>query len=384
MTVSIAAVIPTRNRPALAMKTVASLLEQQSDAAIFLSDNSTSPGTLSAFCGEHPAVRYCRPPGELAIAPHWDWAVRRALEQSAATHFLVHRDRTWWKNGSLQTLIEAAGRWPDSLLTFGADSITDTPPPLRLWQMPWTGRGFDIRSARVASLIAAGRVAECAHALPNLAAALVPRAILESIAARFGDVCNSTGPDVAFVMRFLALYDSYVHLDVALAVVFAPQQSTTLAAHRGEPDAAREFAQLDAAPIPHLNLGYSILFHEYQRVRRLTGHRLPPLDHAACVNEIAKALPWIPPPRRAAVEQRLRAEGWSGRADWPPAASWLRGMVARGRLLRAHFGVAPETISGVAFRTDSAALEAALRYPRRRQATHEHMTPFEPRSLGPM
>src|SRR5688572_21373546 len=96
--VKIAIVIPTRNRPQLAINAVKSLLDQDCEIDIFVADNSSSPDGLPDFCRDS-GVHYLRPGSELSMPENWDFAVRRAMEISDASHFSVHYDRKFSRPG---------------------------------------------------------------------------------------------------------------------------------------------------------------------------------------------------------------------------------------------------------------------------------------------
>jgi hypothetical protein len=389
MTVTLAAVIPTRDRAPLAINAVRSLLDQHCGVDIYVSDNSASPdGTLRDFCRTDARVHYLQPANALAVAEHWDWAIQQAMERSAATHFTLHHDRKWSKRGAWCPLLTIAGRQPELLVSFGVDFIADTPPPLRVWQTPWTGKVFVMRTKRAAALIAQARVTEIVHGLPLLTNCIVPRTILESMIARFGNVCASTGPDLAFLSRFLALHDEYLHADRAPGILYAPHRSNNMGYFRGTggdfPQFRRLFGDgpwLDAAPIPGLNLGSNMLFHEYELTRRETGDRLPPLQRAACIDELGSALRWVEEAeKKESLLRILREHGWTGSIPAPHAARRFRS-VARQKVwmfLGERLAIAPPHITGFAFRDDEEALRYALRFPRKRQVSHDHLALLDP------
>jgi hypothetical protein len=393
MTVRIAAVIPTRNRAPLAINAVRSLLDQDCDIDIVVSDNSPSPDkTLRALCLTDPRAHYITPPQELALAEHWEWALGQAMERSAATHFTLHHDRKWAKRGAWRPLLRVAARRPEMLVTFGVDSITDTQPPLRVWQTPWTGNVFVMRTQRAAELIAQARVTEIVHGLPLLTNCMVPRSILESMLGRFGSVCSSTGPDLAFLARFLVSHDEYLHADRSPGILYAPHRSNNMGFLRGRggdfPEYRRLFgdrAWLDAAPIPGVNLGNNMLFHEYELTRRETGDRLPPLLRAACVDDLATALRWVDDAEtKESLVRILREHGWRGSMPRPhPPRRWRTALrQAVWLFLAERLGIAPPHITGFAFRDDQEALRYALRFPRKQQASPTHLALLEPQELS--
>jgi len=387
MTVTIAAIIPTRNRASFAIAAVQSLLAQDVSIEIFVSDNSTDPDPLLEFCRGETRVRYLRPPAELSMPVHWDWAIRQAMELSSASHFTIHYDRRLSKPGIWSELAATVSKHSGVLLSFPLDSINHVPPPLRLWQTPWTGKPFTIRTERVARLLSEGKVAVLAHALPLLSNCVVPRAVLHSIVKRFGDVCASTAPDSAFMARFLALYGHYIHFDRAAGILYGSTRSSGMGYLRGEGGDFDDYRKrwnatswLDAAPIPGINLGGNILFHEYELVRRETGDRLPPLDPAGVMNDLSTELRWIHDPGvKEDLRRILRQHGWDGPEPAPHTApSRFSAWSKHFRLFLARrFGIVPGTITGFAFPDDATALKYALRFPRRAQKTASHLAVFE-------
>lgn len=390
---SLAVVIPTRHRTALALNAVRSLLDQDCAIEIFVSDNSTKVDSLPDDLPRDPRVHYLRPPRELGSGAHFDWAMRESLSRSAATHFTVHHDRKWSKRNAWSEVLAIARRFPDALVSSGVDSITCVPPPHRLWQPPWSGRAFRIATRRVAQLISSGIVAPIIHAVPLIVNSVVPRPVLDSIALRFGNVCDSTGPDMAFAARFLALYDDYIHLDISHGVLYAEHRSTNSGYHRGEGGDFADFRRLaaqdrwlEAAPLPGLNLGSNLAFHEYELVRRATGDRLPPLDRAACLNELGSALRFV---HDAALRDDsvalLRQAGWRGAVPPPLAvapASRLRSAAVKATLhAGALVGWRRPNISGSIFRDDAEALSYAVRFPRRRQTDVAHLALLRPQEM---
>jgi len=393
MTVRIAAVIPTRDRTPLAINAVRSLLEQDCGIDIYVSDNSASPDeTLRGFCLTDARAHYLRPPHELAVAEHWDWAIRQAMERSTATHVTVHHDRKWSKRGAWRPLLAIAARRPEVLVTFGVDFIADTPPPLRVWQTPWTGKVFVMRTKRAAELIAQARVTEIVHGLPMLSNCIVPRPVMESMIERFGSVCRSTGPDLAFVSRFLASHDEYLHADRSPGILYAAHRSTNMGYLRGTGGDFAELRRLfggrpwiDAAPLPGVNLGNNMLFHEYELTRRATGDRLPPLQRAACLDDLASALRWVEDEEtKKSLLRILREHGWTGSVPRPHPPRRSRS-VARQKVwmfLGERLAIAPPNITGFAFRDDEEALRYALRFPRKRQASHDHLALLDPEEVS--
>jgi hypothetical protein len=388
MTASIAALIPTRNRVDLAMAAVQSLLDQDCPIEIFVSDNSTSPEGLRDFClGRN--VHYLRPPAELSMPNHWEWALGQVLERSRATHITLHYDRKLSKPRHWGAVIEIASRHPDELITFPVDFVVIDPPPLRLWQPPWTGKLYSVTSARTAALLAASRMAELGQTLPILSNCLVPRTTLMRMAERFGDICNSNSADAPFLCRFLTIDGRYLHYDRAIGIAYAPQRSAGMGYLRGEGGDFADYLQtwgdrkwLERAPIPGINLGHNMLFHEYEIAREQTGDRLPPIDFDGYLRGLGEALRLkTNAAERESLKQILESHGWRGNADpYPPPTAGIRLRQLAGKLLL-HLRAGPSRMTGFFFRNDEEAIRFALEHPMSASQHAHHLECVEAEEL---
>jgi len=385
MTATIAALIPTRNRADLAIAAVRSLLDQDCPIEIFVSDNSTSSDGLREFCLGQKQVHYLRPPAELSMPEHWDWALNQVLDRSQATHVTLHYDRKVSKPREWGALRAIASRRPELLVTFSADFVTIDPPPRRLWQPPWTGKLYSVTTARTAALVAAARINDMGQALPILSNCLIPRTILIRMAQRFGDICNGTSGDAPFLCRYLTLDDRYLHYDRPIGIGYAPQRSAGFGYLRGEggdfPDYQKMWGErkwLERAPIPGINLGHNMLFHEYEIVREQTGDRLPPIDFDAYLHALGEALRHkTNAAERESLKQILQSYGWSDRARLaPPPSTATKLRHLAGRVLR-QLRLRSGRSSGFSFHNDDEAIRFALEHPLIPTQYSQHLATIE-------
>jgi hypothetical protein len=385
MTATIAALIPTRNRADLAIAAVRSLLDQDCPIEIFVSDNSTSSDGLRDFCLGQEQVHYLRPPAELSMPEHWDWALSQVLSRSQATHITLHYDRKVSKPREWGALRAIASRRPELLVTFSADFVTIDPPPRRLWQPPWTGKLYSVTTARTAALVAAARINDMGQALPILSNCLIPRTILIRMAQRFGDICNGTSGDAPFLCRYLTLDERYLHYDRPIGIGYAPQRSAGFGYLRGEggdfPDYQKMWGErkwLERAPIPGINLGHNMLFHEYEIVREQTGDRLPPIDFDAYLNALGEALRHkTNAAERESLQQILESYGWSENANPAPAQSTVTKLRhLAGRVLR-QLRLRSGRSSGFSFRNDDEAIRFAIEHPLIATQHSQHLETIE-------
>lgn len=321
-------VIPTRHRPEMAMAAVRALLAQ--DCIVVVSDNSSREDDvrqLRELCdaAAGPRLLYLRPPEELAMAAHWDWALEQALARTAATHFGVHYDRMVTKAGGVEQLARACARHEETLIRYACDYTYASGGGFVGWQYPATGDDVEVRTARIVELTARGTLSTIGYTWPILTNCMVPRAVFERIRARFGTICDSATPDGAFLYRFCALADRYVFLDHPLTVMYGYGLSHGQAYLRRRATSTQQDhvalwggrPWLEAAPIPGLDLGLNIIFHEYNLVQRAAG--FPPLDRDGWLGELARGLPYLEDPQELAKMRALLAEhGWREEPAPPP------------------------------------------------------------------
>ena len=241
----IAIVMPTRNRPRYALAAIESLLSQTGCAfEVIVSDNSSSEAdvrTVAEFCraANDPRLIYIRPPEELDMAAHWDWALEQALVCSDATHFTIHYDRKIWKPKSLRLLAATGERYPERIVTYAADTAFPAPPFFVAGQFPVSGKLYEIRSAQVVRLSSRAMIREMTYAFPLLSNCITPRAVIERVRDRFGSICRSATPDAAFTYRFCAIEERFLHLDPSLVMMYGSEHYNALGYFRS--DAGRPF-----------------------------------------------------------------------------------------------------------------------------------------------
>ena len=156
-------VVPTRNRPDLAEETLRSIADQTPavPTTVLVSDNSTTEAhriALASVVGDialrEGAARFLlvRPPNDLAMGPHWEWARQQAAEMAAATHLLYLTDRTLLKQGALTALARVLDAFPGHVVSFNNDTVEDQDGPPRLRVENWSGEVHRLPSRRLLDL----------------------------------------------------------------------------------------------------------------------------------------------------------------------------------------------------------------------------------------
>ncbi|HVE72404.1 MAG TPA: hypothetical protein VNI54_13655 [Thermoanaerobaculia bacterium] len=341
-------VLVTRNRTDHAIAAIRALLTQESAEPfdLVVSDNSElaeDARRLEEYCRSTGDSRliYIRPEAPMAMPAHWNWAIEQAMARSDATHFGVQYDRKLWKPGELRVFHAACASDPRTTVAYGCDIAFLRGQAVEAWATPVTGRLYDIRTSTIVHLTSRGMVHQLGSAYPLLANCMVPRPALERVRARFGTICDSATPDAGFTYRLCALDERYLYLDRASVLVHGSRLSHGASYLRGDGSGTHgDFRKLwgdrpwlDAAPIPGLDLGWNIVFHEYTLVQRVVGEvQFPPIDRAGYLRELAFGLAWIDDPVRQKEMRRILGEhGWREDAR-PPLRrllSRLRGAVRR-------------------------------------------------------
>ena len=321
-------VIPTRNRPELAINAARSVLDQMVNGIqILISDNSTSENDctqLGSFCRKlaDGRVRYIVPPVPMSMTNHWDWALHEALESYEASHFVFLTDRMMFRPGALKSIADIVQLYPDRIVAYNHDMIDDDQSPIRVEQYPWTGKLFEVGCLRLSYIYSQCYIHYC---LPRMLNSVAPRSLLEVVRERFGNYFASISPDFNFGFRCLEVCDSIVFYDRSPIFHYALNRSNGASHTRGEltPDSLDFAANLSvnssernyATPIPQLLSVANAIMNEYCIIKQETqSSRFFEIDIKKYLERMAMELDlMVDPKARAEAERLLMAYGWSRR-----------------------------------------------------------------------
>lgn len=276
-------VIPTRNRSAIAMNAIRSVLEARlSDVEVMVSDNSTSETereALAAFCARlgEKRLRYVRPPEPLAMSAHWQWAIEQALGFYPASHVTYLTDRMMFRTGALAEALKLAAQYPDKIISYNMDRIVDHVRPIRVEQYPATQKLLEIETVELSRLLSQSVF----HAgLPRMLNCVVPREVFARMQGHFGDVFSSIAPDFRFCCRVIEMEETILYYDKSLLFHYALDRSNGASVSRGEASSdTDDFAAnlpVDnsrrnyATPIPQLITAVNAVFNEYLAFKQET------------------------------------------------------------------------------------------------------------------
>ena len=272
----IVVVIPTRNRSAIAINAIRSVLDQPvENLNVLVSDNSTTDAereALAVFCSAQAdeRLRYVRPPKPLPMAEHWEWALAEARQSFPASHVTYLTDRMMFRRDALRDAVTAAAQYADQVITYNMDAIVDHVRPVRVEQYAGSGRLLEIETVTLSRLLSQSIF----HAsLPRMLNSIVPLEVFDRMRERFGNVFLSIAPDFRFCCRCLELEDTVLFYDRSLLFHYALDRSHGASVSRGEitPDTADFTANLPvdnsirnySTPIPQLITAVNAVFQEY-------------------------------------------------------------------------------------------------------------------------
>ncbi len=322
--VSLVVLVPTRNRATLARAAILSALEDDvSDVSVVVSDNSTEPAEqeeLSTWCRDQSAarLRYIRPPEEMPMAVHWDWALQQAFELTGATHISYLTDRMVFRRGAVRRLMNVTRYFPDDVITYSHDSLDDYHRPIRLEELAWTGNVISIPSPLLLKTFAACRI-DLAMPLPRLLNSIIPLVVANHVRTRYGYVCgDSVAPDFRFAFRCLTVVDGVLYFDRSELLSYALERSQGANYSRGSAgrDALDFAANLRgramnwASPVPEFVTSGNTMVSEYcATLTESDKGVLPPVVLSAYLDYVRQELAQIEDPAgKARMLDLLRRE----------------------------------------------------------------------------
>lgn len=272
------------------------LRQDFTDLEVVVSDNSGPElaAKLEATVRElaDPRVRYVRPPGELAMGEHWDFALGEARGDYVG--FLT--DRMAFKRNALTLLRSEIKTYRANVISYSSSGILEVAPPYRLQRPPFTGRTETYESAWVVTLLSQSVAPWGAPCMLN---SFASRELLAEMRTVYGAIMASVAPDLAFCMHVLDQVDRFSYLDAPLMISHGHASSNGAGFGTGRlNESARDFAAmlqrqggLPFAPIPEIINNHNIRAHEYGRMRAAQrSGRFVELDLSAYCHELAAEL----------------------------------------------------------------------------------------------
>lgn len=290
-------VIPTRNRPELAIIAIKSVLRQDfDDFEVVVSDNSSeqhAPKLAEAVAAlADSRVWYVRPPSELDMGEHWEFA----LQHARGDYVGYLTDRMAFRKDALSRLHAQITTRGSHVISYSSSGILELERPYRLQRPPFSGRAETFRSEWVVSLLARSVSPWGAPCMLN---SFTSSRVIAEMKAAYGTSMASVAPDVAFCVVLLDHVPDFDYLDVPLMVSYGVAWSNGAGFGSGRlNESAREFAArverqggLPFAPIPEIVNNHNIRANEYGKMRAAQrSGRFIELDLVSYCDELAAEL----------------------------------------------------------------------------------------------
>jgi hypothetical protein len=306
----------------MALAAVESLLAQErADVAIVVSDNSTEESAraqLSAGCDMLEGVDYVRPPADLAMTDHWNWAFAELHKRFPAPLVTMLTDRMVMRPGALTGLLELAAAHPGRVVSYNHDAVDDTTIPVCLRLEDRSGRTFELSVEHLLRRFSHMYFHPC---IPRVMNCIVPRTVLDAVTERFGGLFASISPDHCFGFRCLDVVETIVYHDACPLIHYGLARSNGATYARGVRSAAVEdfhghlgTVEMNAsAPVPGFHSITNAVVNEYCFVRDEPASRgLTPIDWTRYLGAMARETSRLEDPElRERMRLLLEEHGWA-------------------------------------------------------------------------
>jgi hypothetical protein len=222
-----------------------------------------------------------------------------------------------FKPDALESVIPILIAHPDKVVVYMHDKVLDFAPPYKVYQNDWSGKLYEVDTARLLKLSAESVMYDAC--IPRMLNCIVPRTTIEAIRTRFGSVFSSLAPDWNFAYRVLALLDSILFLHKALLVHYSQVRSNGENVNRGIFDGTYGQYLKDLptpmnidSPYPEIITVWNAVINEYVFVKNESGSaKFPKLNMKRYSDALAVGIKSIEDvENRKKMSDMLKARGW--------------------------------------------------------------------------
>lgn len=292
--------VPTRNRSDLLADAVTSLLEQSfPNLEVVVSDNSSVANAernrrVLANALRDSRCHYVRPPTEMSMADHWEWATSHLKGQ----YLGIVTDRMALRLFALKEIARllSESSWPE-VICFGSESVREQVGYLSLRQQSGFAESIVVSTDDTALQFSSGKLSKDN---PRMINSFTRRDVFDRLRAEQGEVYGGIAPDYNFMFRILEQVSSYLFVKMPLLVTQGEDRSNGRAFATGRSNAEfRDFVSkmqkeqadlLRFGPIPEdISLITNVILREYDIVASTSrSGRFVQLDLRGFHAEIAK------------------------------------------------------------------------------------------------
>ena len=273
--------IPTKDRPMLAMRAVKSVLNQKEYGkaiTLVVSDNSEikqNREMLSSFCG-YRDILYLETPKTLSMTAHWDWAFERVIDSNK--YITILTDRMVYKNNIFSEIFDFLEKSDAKIISYPNDSVGSINLIFgRLYfPSPQTTSG-KIRKYSADFLIKCASECILPMVLPRMLNSIVSVNLVKQKKIQFGSFFDSISPDFNFCWSLLSIEKEIFYLDKSILISGGLQFSNGATSGRNNSFAAKSFKKLSMSEkgafmtaLPQIRGGtVNAILHEYEYLRKM-------------------------------------------------------------------------------------------------------------------
>lgn len=294
-------IITTRNRPDLVASSIQSVLNQDfGDIEVLVSDNSSAneaDATLRVVCPflADARLRYMRPPTNMNMTSHWEWAVK----QASGDYVSILTDRMVYRLNAISLINLYFQRHPQTkILAFKTANLIELNGG---YAVPATNTVLLTRPCVTAEFIEAFSKSDFRRLdMPRFLNSFIRRDFLDELRAVYGGIFHGIYPDYNFFMKIADQLDGYPFIENDLLLKHAESISNGKSFTRLSPtETTFDFIELikreqgeylKFSPIPDdLMLISNGMIREYETGRQMAVNKLmPPYDKRAFYEESLK------------------------------------------------------------------------------------------------
>ncbi|MGV1752274.1 glycosyltransferase family 2 protein [Agrobacterium sp. CG674] len=218
-------VIPTRNRPEYLPDAIASVMRQTfSDFELIVSDNSDEAHAaenqriIASYRG-HERFQYIRPPSDLPMVDHWEWALRR----TAGRYIGFLTDRMALRLYALQFAHNTIQSTQTPAICFASEDSIELPGYRSVRRISNALQVREVLSKDKLSEFSKGKLPKDT---PRMLNSLVDKSVIAKIEEKYGSVFCSISPDYIFTFRLMGEIPAFTASTAPLLVTQGEKRST--------------------------------------------------------------------------------------------------------------------------------------------------------------
>lgn len=275
--------IPTKDRPTLAMRAVKSVLNQKEcgkTITLVVSDNSEikeNREILEKYCIDEN-ILYHATPKVLSMTAHWDWAFEKVIGLNE--YITILTDRMAYKNNIFSEIFQLLRKSDAKIITYPNDSIGSVSLIFgRLYFPSLQTTSGKIKKYSSDFLVKCASECILPMSLPRMLNSIVCTDLVKNKKIKFGKFFDSISPDFNMCWSLLSMEEEIFYLDKSILISGGLQFSNGKTFGRNKSFAANSFKKLSMTeaglfhtPFPNVITGVNGPLHEYEAIKKIVNN----------------------------------------------------------------------------------------------------------------